>query len=102
MSRDILEVEDLGKIDAESDERLTDYFVKTSAYSIISEHRKPIVLGRKGSGKTALFIALKRDNDIQKDILIEGLSFKDYPWGAHNQACTLDVANEERFYSIRW
>jgi hypothetical protein len=51
---------DLGSADAESDRRLSDYFVKTpyveSALSIARSH----FLGSKGSGKSALFTQLER------------------------------------------
>lgn len=50
----LLKQVDFGRLDAESDDRLLDYFLKTgSALEILTG--KYLVIGRKGSGKTALF-----------------------------------------------
>jgi hypothetical protein len=45
---------DWGKDSAESDPTLLEYFVKSQAFTRISNKSKNIVVGRKGSGKSAL------------------------------------------------
>ena len=46
---------DLGASDAESDRRLGDYFVTTPFVEEALSGRRTLFLGRKGSGKSALF-----------------------------------------------
>lgn len=48
----------LGRIDAESDEQLEAYFVETGAVDGVRSG-KQLILGRKGSGKTALFAHIR-------------------------------------------
>lgn len=50
---DVSSIVNFGAVAAE-DEPVLDYFVETSAVKEISEGAKFLVLGRKGSGKTAL------------------------------------------------
>lgn len=50
----------LGGFDAESDRRLADYFVTTSYSVDVASGRGTLFLGRKGSGKSALFDQLPR------------------------------------------
>ena len=45
---------DWGDDSAEKDENLFEYFVSSSSFQRLSEKRKSIVVGRKGSGKSAL------------------------------------------------
>ena len=51
---------DLGSIDAESDTRLADYFVTTPYVAHALQGKRTQFLGRKGSGKSALFGQLPR------------------------------------------
>lgn len=69
-----------GRLDAESDENLEQYFVETGAVSRVAEG-KSLVLGRKGAGKTALFKHLKRSlNSTQTvvDLDLDGYYFKSH------------------------
>ena len=45
---------DLGMDEAEKDQRLQEYFLKTGSYQKALEGKKTIILGRKGSGKSAI------------------------------------------------
>ena len=51
---------DLGSVDAEADRRLSEYFVKTPYVDSALSVRRSHYLGRKGSGKSALFTQLDR------------------------------------------
>lgn len=51
---------DLGGFDAESDLRLAEYFVETPYVGTAVDGRRTLFLGRKGSGKSALFSQLPR------------------------------------------
>jgi len=51
---------DLGGLDADADHKLADYFVTTEHAKVALSGRRTLFLGRKGSGKTALFLQLPR------------------------------------------
>lgn len=51
---------DLGGFDAESDHKLTDHFINTPIIDRILDGNKYLILGRKGSGKSALFREIPR------------------------------------------
>jgi ATPase subunit of ABC transporter with duplicated ATPase domains len=46
---------DFGRIDAEAEQNLGGYFVDTGVLAKLTNGSKYLVIGRKGSGKTALF-----------------------------------------------
>ncbi len=56
-----LEQIDLGKDEAEQDARLHEYFLRTGYYRNALEGRKTLIIGRKGSGKSAIFILMQRE-----------------------------------------
>jgi hypothetical protein len=78
---------DLGSADAESDRRLSDYFVKTpyveSALSMAKSH----FLGSKGSGKSALFTQLERlfGDAGYANIRVLKMTPDQYAWNALRQ-----------------
>lgn len=49
---------DLGVDEAEQDQRLEEYFLRTSYYTNAKHGKKTLVIGRKGSGKSAIFMTL--------------------------------------------
>lgn len=69
---------DFGRIDAEKDERLLDYFITvgTAGRALEGEY---LVLGRKGAGKSALFRYVASN---AKGTVVE-LDLKDYVFKAH-------------------
>ena len=75
---------DLGGIDAESDPRLEDYFVTTPYVHNAFSGRRSLFLGRKGSGKSALFSQLPRlaEIPISKDRSVTLLTPDQYSWSA--------------------
>lgn len=84
---DILDWINFGKVSAERDENLAEYFYDNGVLkNIISSPLSFLILGRKGAGKTAVFKYLteKTDNFLtDKDILVS-LSFDDYNWNIHS------------------
>ena len=78
----------LGHIAAEEEAKeLQKYFIETEQYSeVLSDSRKIMVIGRKGSGKSAIYVAL-RDYLPQRnrDVIVEALSLQDYPWEVHKR-----------------
>jgi len=71
---------DFGRVDAEGEDKLADYFVDTGVLAKLTAGRKYLVIGRKGAGKTALF-KLATSERIRRDVI--ALDFANYPWEAH-------------------
>lgn len=69
------------KVSAESDRDLMRYFVKTPLLKRVLNEGRWMVIGRKGTGKTALYEYLRQatPTDLGGFHSI-ALSFKDYPW----------------------
>lgn len=57
--------------------------------------KKFLVLGRKGSGKTAIYRRLLGKDD--STVLAEGYSFEDYPWHHHDLQAEVGVPEERRY-----
>jgi hypothetical protein len=92
---DLLNIGTFGSIDAESDERLGEYFVTTPTYERLVNQQRYIALGRKGSGKTALYRELL--SSVNPARFVTGLGFADYPWGAHNETGNAQASPGERY-----
>lgn len=75
---------DLGGVDAESDLRLADYFVTTPYVRFALTGRRNLFLGRKGSGKSALFTQLPRLADAAGDrnLSVTLITPDQYAWSA--------------------
>jgi len=102
----ILDWIDVGKVSAERDDLLSEYFFDNGVLkSVIDSPSSFLVLGRKGAGKTAVFKYLS-DNKVKfikgDDVLIP-LSFEDYNWNIHalliddNKAQSLAYKQSWRF-----
>ena len=80
--KSILENIDLGDAAAENEiQSLSRYFVKTPQYQQAAQGHARLVIGRKGSGKTAIFYALRNSIYHEKDLVVldlkpEGHQFK--------------------------
>jgi len=72
---------DFGALDAEQDQHLMAYFVNVGIENRILLSRKRYIIGRKGSGKTALFKRLQ--NKIPHSVV--PLYYDDYPWETHKK-----------------
>ena len=72
---------DLGKDEAEQDQRLREYFLKTTNYKNSLAGTKTIVIGRKGSGKSAIF-TLMRDELEESGTLVIPVTPDQYSWSA--------------------
>jgi len=86
-------IENFGSVDAEKDERLIEYFYTTTLIENILKYTKSIIIGRKGSGKTAIYkyIAEKNPKNSTK------LYFKDYPWKTHDRYKNNIMSERESF-----
>ena len=77
--KDLRAIASFGDIAAE-DDAVLDYFLTTDAVEEIQSGRILLVLGRKGSGKTALVRHFTGQNRRDHG---SPLSLRSYPWSAH-------------------
>lgn len=88
-------VETFGSIDADSDEYLADTFQDHDAYKLTKSHKRFLVVGRKGSGKTAIFKQFLATRD--SSVFTFGHTFSEYPWHHHKLQETSGVPAEHRY-----
>ncbi|MCK6230955.1 P-loop ATPase, Sll1717 family [Stenotrophomonas indicatrix] len=84
-----------GRLDAESDPHLGEFFLDTGVTARIGSGEHTLILGRKGSGKTALFTEAKLRPAILR------LDFHDYAWDAHKAIQELGGSADSR-YMASW
>lgn len=91
----VADVDNFGAVDADSDVLLSDCFQDHPAYLDVLEGRRSLVLGRKGSGKTAIYKRLLEQETSEH--LALGNSFEDYPWAHHDLQAQGGVPQERRY-----
>ena len=94
-----LEIINFGRLDAESDKSLMDYFVEIGSIKSILEG-KHLVIGRKGSGKTAIFRYLELQLP-KKNIYTINLELDNYYFNSHKQLKETGVP-ENNSYTSAW
>src|SRR5882672_663673 len=87
-----------GEVAAE-DDAVLDYFVQTNTYQQIIDGSRMLVLGRKGSGKTAL-VRFLTEHPASR-LLSRALRFRDYPWTVHAQRVDHGASPIEA-YTVSW
>ncbi len=95
----ISEIETLGGIDADNDNLLMKCFQDHEAYKQILDFTKFIILGRKGTGKTAIFKKLLSQKEY--DTFTFGHTFSDYPWHYHDKQVKAGVPDFDK-YTHSW
>ena len=95
---DLRRVESFGGIDADTDQFLDECFEDHEAFRTVRSHEKYLILGRKGSGKTAIFRKLIRLHT--HDVFSFGHTFSDYPWHYHTKQKDTGVPAEQCFSGI--
>lgn len=101
MAVSIADIKEFGRIDAESELQLAEFFLRTDAYRRIDEQERIVVVGRKGTGKTAIYKALLDRAEEYINVFGSGLQFQDYPWGTHQDVQDSAAAPVER-YTASW
>lgn len=95
----LMHIEKFGVAEADNDDLLLDCFEDHEAYVAALEHRKFLIVGRKGSGKTAIFRKLVSNSEW--DPFCYGHSFSDYPWFHHDKQKKSGVPEAE-CYRYSW
>lgn len=92
---DLLSAPNFGAIDADADELLRGCFQDHPAYLEARDLERFLILGRKGSGKTAIFKRFITER--QPLVFAYGHSFDDYPWQHHDLQAQTGVPEERRY-----
>lgn len=70
---------DWGKDEAKNDEGLRDYFVEFDDFKKVRTGEKRYVIGRKGTGKTAIIERIRIESNEKNNSFNKYLSLKDFP-----------------------
>jgi hypothetical protein len=82
-----------GGIDASVDQVLLAAFEDHSSYRDALTFERPIIVGRKGAGKSAVYQKITREKHSDRQAL--GFTFSDYPWQHHILQKQVGVPDEE-------
>src|ERR1700730_8799598 len=93
--KSLADAELFGAIDADNDDLLFRCFEDHPAYRDVRALSRFLVLGRKGSGKTAIFKILLTQG--KHDYFSFGHTFTDYPWQHHDFQARAGVPEADRF-----
>ncbi len=91
----LLDIRNFGGIDADRDALLDECFEDHESFEAVKNFESFLVVGRKGSGKTAIFRKIIKDR--KPDVFSFGHTFTDYPWHHHNLQMMEGVPKEECF-----
>lgn len=91
-----LKLIDLGSDEAESDSALRKYFVKTMVYENALLGRKTIIVGRKGSGKSAIF-KMMGETMPSASCAVQAITPDHYAWNALNAYEEAGIPQETSF-----
>jgi len=101
---DILNWINVGKLSAERDDELPNYFYDNGVLDkVINSPSSFLILGRKGAGKTAIFRYLTRNPQhfLKNNEVLVSLSFEDYNWSIHSLLKN-EYAAESLSYKQSW
>jgi hypothetical protein len=93
--KSIASVDHFGAIDADNDELLFTCFEDHEAYLDLLAQRKFLVIGRKGSGKTAIFKQMITAR--APEFFCFGHTFSDYPWHHHDLQARIGIPDFDKF-----
>ena len=97
MKYTIKDIKDFGAIDAENDVDLLKNFYKTDVIDQIEKGEKTIVIGRKGTGKSAIYTYMCNEHKKESVKLV----LNDYPWQLHDKFRN-EVVSERECYVNSW
>ncbi len=95
----LLDIESFGGTDADNDEVLLRAFEDHEAYEAVVAMKRHMVIGRKGSGKTAIF--KKIITTREPDFFSYGHTFSDYPWHHHERQARIGIPDFDK-YTHSW
>ncbi len=93
--KNISDVDSFGSIDADNDSILLEAFEEHEAFIDAISFNKFLIIGKKGSGKTAIF--KKIITQKSHNIFTYGHTFSDYPWHYHEKQKVIGVPEQDRY-----
>lgn len=90
---DLKAVKNFGAVDADVDPLLDQAFETHAAYISAKDHERYVIIGRKGSGKTAIYRQIV--GLLSHDVLPHGHGFAEYPWHHHAKQIEAGVPKEQ-------
>lgn len=90
---------DFGSIDGLNDKHLSSYFLDKDYWSKLINGKEFFVVGRKGTGKSAIYTWLF-EQQFEKGVLIENLSFKNFPFEKLLRMSDDDFSKPNQYQSI--
>lgn len=97
--RELLTAKNFGGTDADNDDILLQAFEDHEAFQDVLALRKHMVIGKKGSGKTAIFKRLITTRDPA--CFSYGHTFSDYPWHHHERQARIGIPDFDK-YTHSW
>ncbi|QLC25669.1 hypothetical protein HFP57_12010 [Parasphingopyxis algicola] len=92
----LAEIGTFGDVAAEDDDAVLSYFLKTDDVDEIENGSSFAVIGRKGSGKTAI---TKYFSQPQPNYVTASPTLRDYPWAEHAKRRNLGASDIEAYVS---
>lgn len=93
--RSLAEASNFGAIDADNDLLLLETFEDHEAFIDLLGMENFLIVGKKGSGKTAIF---RRILNIKvPDVFTFGHTFSDYPWDYHAKQARIGIPDFDKF-----
>lgn len=92
-------VENFGGTDADNDDILLHAFEDHEAYLDVMALRRHMIVGKKGSGKTAIFKKIITTKSF--DFFSYGHTFSDYPWHHHERQARIGIPDFDK-YTHSW
>lgn len=97
--KDLRQIDTIGGIDADNDELLMQCFQNHEAFTQVLSLKKYVILGRKGTGKTAIYKKILSIADGKTFTF--GHPFSDYPWHYHDKQVKIGVPDFDK-YTHSW
>lgn len=101
----LLQKLDLGDVAAENEAHaLSNYFVKTPQFQQASQGHARLVIGRKGSGKTAIFYGVRNHIAKNRDMIVIDLKPEGHQFTSLRDSVLkkLDAGTQERTLTAMW
>jgi hypothetical protein len=95
----LIDVDNFGGTDADNDDILLQAFEDHEAYLDVISLRRHMIIGKKGSGKTAIF--KKIITTRESNFFSYGHTFSDYPWHHHERQARLGIPDFDK-YTHSW
>jgi hypothetical protein len=97
--KSLINVDNFGGTDADNDDILLKAFEDHEAFLNITSLKRHMIIGKKGSGKTAIFKKIITTH--QYDFFSYGHTFSDYPWHHHERQARIGIPDFDK-YTHSW